>query len=107
MVKIFETDNYIEIAMKIFDDFDINQSCCIRGFVLDGEELIPKGNLVLENLRLIDERENTSKRTHDGRRRRIHKMPKDTIGGYLAHKIFKHKTETREDGIVVSIWRIQ
>lgn len=103
MVKIFDSDNFAVTASKIWNDFEVFQSCTIKGFVeIWSEEIQPKGYLVVEELRRLDMRDNTK---FDGRRRRRKKviLP-NTVGGQVAHKIFKYKSDENQTYV---IWRIQ
>lgn len=104
--RVLDTDTIPEMARKIFYDFEINQSCTIVGFVHVGLEIYSKGELVWREIKRLDEEENFVK---CGRRKRI--LIPGSIGGPLAHKIFKHSQTLKEDeGIKVmrfSIWRVQ
>lgn len=108
MVRIFTDDTVDVTAKKIFNEFDVFQSCSINGFVRDEakQELVPKSEMVINALRILDERANTEVRKGDGRRRRIRTLAKDSIGGYLAHKIFKFRYDDK-DHVKVTIWRLQ
>lgn len=103
-VRIYAEDTYAEVANKIFFEFELNQSCAITGLVRDGDEIEAKGKYVLDQLRWLDEKHNTTPAA-DGRRRRKRKLINDSIGGYAAHKIFKFKIT--DNGTKYSIWRIQ
>lgn len=96
-----------EMADAIFYKFEINQSCLIKGFVMDGEQLFPKGDVVLEMLERIDSKQNMMENGQaSGMRRKRKKLP-DSIGGYVAHKIFRFKKETIDREYRVTIWRVQ
>lgn len=108
MVTLDANDTIITMADKIFNHFLVTQSCTIRGFEKDVDDNVElKGDRVLELLREMDRKQNYinhNKSRNDARRRRH--IPKDSIGGYLAHKIFKFKHETLGTPCV-TIWRIQ
>lgn len=96
-----------EIAREIFYEFEINQSCTIGGFVTNpgNEEVKIRGEVVLECLRQLDVIENFGIEGKKTRRKRV--QLKDTIGGFVAQRIFKYKNEKRGDEIIYKIWRIQ
>jgi hypothetical protein len=104
-VRITADDTCEDIARKIFYKFDTGQSCMVKGFVTDREELIPKGDIVLDILRKIDSKENMWK--EGNRKRRKRKVLSDSIGGYVAQKIFRFKKETVDREYKVTIWRVQ
>ncbi len=103
--RIYETDSYIEIAEKIFNNFEIGTSCCVRGTLVNGEEVVSKGEYVLLHLRHLDSTQNISTPRGDKRPRRKRVMLPDSIGGYVAQKIFKFKID--DNGLKVTVWRIQ
>lgn len=111
--RILTDDNYLQIAHKIFYEFDVLQSCRIDGWLeitgLDGKIVgtKPKGEWVLEQLKILDDSENIAIRPGDGRKRRKRVVLPNTIGGYVAHKIFGFKEEIINAVPKISIWRIQ
>jgi hypothetical protein len=102
LTRIYKTDDYLLMARKIYDGFDINQSCTVTGEVADGEKIYEKGRLVVDELRRIDRVDNCVVRDGKWSRRNI-KIP-DSIGGYEVQKAFRFVR--REDGSWV-IWRVQ
>lgn len=102
MPDISHLDHW-DIAKIIFDDFNVSQSVTIKGFLVYGEDVVPKGEQVLNNLREMDKFTNLDKKT--GRRKRV--ILPNTIGGWVAQKCFKWKQEIRNKQIVIMIWRIQ
>lgn len=105
MERLYETDDYLTMAQKIYDTFDVNHSCTIKGLVVDRDtqEVFPKGELVLEQINKLDIAENYDKR---GKRRKRVK-PKDSIGDFVAGKIFKYEKRIKDKKIIYLIWRIQ
>lgn len=107
MTRIFDTDDYAETARKIFYKFELNQSCTILGWVDD--EVQPKGELVLDEIKRLDKAENFVGRASGGKMIRKRKIEPDSIGDYVAGKIFKWKkvviTDTSE--LKYTIWRKQ
>lgn len=98
----------VEIAEYIFMKFEVGQSTAIRGFTckVGSDEKMPKGELVLEFLKEHDRRFNvTHKDGKKPRRKRV--MLPNTIGGYVAQKIFKWEQRIMDNMIIISIWRIQ
>jgi hypothetical protein len=105
MERILETDDYITMAQKIYETFDVHHSCTIKGLVLDRDKevYIPKGELVLEQINRLDIAENYDK---FGRRRRRVK-PVNSIGDYVAGKIFKYEQRIKDKKVIYLIWRVQ
>ena len=97
-----KNDNYEDIAYTIFHDFDINQSCSITGWVTMDNKVFPLGELVIEHLRKLDNIENTT----DGRSRKRKVLP-DSIGGFVAQKIFRFKKVKDDNHFKYTIWRVQ
>lgn len=104
--RVLDSDNYEEMAEKIYKYFEVNQSCAINGWVVGEEDLWEKGFMVCEKLREFDRLENIKipKSGRPSRRRRV--IP-DSIGGYLAHKIFKFKRVVNDNKPKWTIWRLQ
>ncbi len=112
-IRIYDTDDHEEIAKKIFEDFDVLQSCKVVGFY-EGMNtdtgrrfIVPKGDLVLDHIKLLDSQINIYDSKTDKRGRRIHRKLPNTIGGYVAHKIFKYDVKMTDREPVFTIWRIQ
>lgn len=92
-----------ESAGIIFEHFIIGQSCTITGYIEREDGFWSKGELVIEELKRLDLLNNCNQDTK-GKFRRKRKILPDTIGGYVAQKIFKFKiTELTK----YTIWRIQ
>lgn len=105
MTRIYAEDTHLEMARKIFDGFEVGQQCTVEGFVRDEEnkKVWIKAEMVLDELRQIDTKENVVVST-TGKRARKRKVMGDSIGGYLAQKIFRFK---KVAGDKYSIWRFQ
>jgi hypothetical protein len=101
-VRIYDTDDYLEMADKIYHKFDVLQSCTIRGWVYDGENAIPKGDLVLKQLEAYDKRYNVNSRN---RRKRV--KPENSVGDFVAQKIFRWDVRFHEHKPIYNIWRMQ
>ncbi len=106
-VRILETDSETEIAMKIFGDFVVNQSCTIKGYCHVGTRVELKGEEVLKILEQMDRETNCYVSTVDGRPRRKRARPDNTIGGWEAQKMFRFSHGTRDAVPFTNIWRIQ
>lgn len=104
--RIYDTDTILQTATKIFKHFELNQSCTITGFMLNDKEVKSKGEEVLKVIEKLDIEENTIKAT-DGRVRRKRKILANTIGGFVAQKIFRYDKKIVDKEPRVSIWRIQ
>lgn len=90
-----------EIAKIIFENFEINQSCKVEGTVIVEGRLYEKGKAVLNDLDVLDQTNNT----YNGKRKRV--RPKESVGGDLAHKIFRYARRIVNDEIRYTIWRMQ
>lgn len=103
VIRIYDSDTIEEIVFKIYYDFDVMASCKISGFVMhEGlKKLIPKGELVIEELRKLDLQENIS----EGKRK--YKYKKDSVGGPIAHKIFVWEKRVVDQEVRYTIWRYQ
>lgn len=96
------------IALAIFHEFDNLQSCTITGFVqLDNGRLERKGDTVLRELEMLDSKHNYQPEKIDKRPRRKRYKPPNTIGGYVAQKIWKYRHEVVGNEPKTHIWRIQ
>lgn len=105
--RIMDGDTYLTIAFKVFNHFEIGQSCTIRGVTnLGGTHVEATSKLVLKEISDMDIRENIHL-ARDGRSRRKRKAVPNSIGDYLAHKIFKYEEKIMEGVPVATIWRIQ
>ncbi len=109
MVVILHEDTVHQIAYKIFEGFELHQSCTITGYLLDEERklVLYKGEEVLRVLRKMDEDVNTNRPSGDKRIRRRRIVLPDSIGGYVAQKIFRYKKTVLDDEHRWSIWRVQ
>jgi hypothetical protein len=104
-VKIHSTDSPEEIAAKIYHDFEVGASCSIFGFCIGTEDLIPKGDLVLKELRRLDEADNT--RFVGKKKTRSYKYKQESIGGTIAQKIFTWEKRVVDKEPRITIWRYQ
>lgn len=108
-VRILTEDNVYNTARKIWDGFVIGQSGAIWGTVIEVNPdtgrniLVEKGKAVVDQLREFDRMENT---IDCGKRRKKQTLP-DSIGGYVAQKIFRFKREIVNEDIKWTIWRRQ
>ena len=101
-VRLYETDDYMTMADKIYNSFEVNQSCTVKGFILDEGEPIPKGKMVLDHINLLDRSEHYDKHS---RRKRV--KPPNSIGDFVAGKIFKYEERIQDRKIIYLIWRMQ
>lgn len=112
MVDIYDTDTWKQAADKIWSDgFIVDQSCSIYGIVLIGDEPFAKGELVVRELERLDMKQNVIVQAN-GKKARKRKKIEGSIGGYIAHKIFRfkeHRIVNPEKGNTVkyNIWRVQ
>lgn len=112
ITAISPTDDVAVMAHKIYNDFKVGQSCTIKGFVFypgdyTEETPIPKGLAVKEQLDFLDREENVYVPPNDLRPRRRRVKPPNTIGDFVAQKMFRWEESTRDGVIVYMIWRMQ
>jgi len=111
-IEIYDTDTWKQVADKIWSDgFQTNQSCSIYGIELINGKAVAKGELVVEELRRLDKEENVMV-GQSGKKSRRRKILPDSIGGYVAHKIFRFKyniiiDEVKGNTVKYNIWRVQ
>lgn len=108
-VRINVSDSVEEMAKKIFKHFEVGQSTTIEGFLRSKDPdapMIPKGQIVLKKIEELDQFCNMQL-AKDNRWRRRRVKPANTIGDYLAHKIFTWEKRMDESSIKYTIWRIQ
>ena len=104
-IRVLETDSIWETARKIYNDFAMHQSCTVKGIEIQGTKAICKGEEVIKELTKMDKDENI--RQYGKKLSRIRKKLPNTIGGYVAHKMFKYASVTIDNDIRYQIWRIQ
>lgn len=98
-----DLESPFQIASIIFSEWEVNKSGTITGFITgpDGR-LEKKGEAVLRELERIDSLSNVNEHK---RRKRV--KPENTIGGYVAQKIWKYRHEVINNEPKTHIWRIQ
>lgn len=104
-VKIYDTESPRDIAEKIYKHFEVGASCSVFGFMQDEERLVPRGDVVLEFIRLFDEIDNIKYRGIKKERKYIFR--KESIGGPILHKIFTWEIRVVEKEVRYTIWRLQ
>lgn len=102
-----DEDSIQDIARKIFNDFELNQSCTVRGFIEQDDELIPKGLMVVKELERLDVAKNWYTAPGESRKRRKRLKLANTIGGFVAQKIFRYEQKIVNKDMRYSFWRIQ
>jgi hypothetical protein len=93
------------IAKYIFESFEKLESCVIKGFKVDGDNLTPRGEIVIKEIEALDKFHNFAVQKRGMYRKRY--KPPDTIGDSLSHKTFKYQKTILESVIRYQIWRIQ
>ncbi len=110
-IRVFDTDSIETTAKKIYEDFVVGQSCTVKGLelkegaIIGGKSMICKGEEVIKELERLDRLENVYPVGKKMSRKRK-KLP-NTVGGFVAHKIFGWKAVTIDSDIRYQIWRIQ
>lgn len=103
MVTILDIDSAMEIAKKIYERFEVLESCNVVGW---GEHYLGKGEDVLNLLRLLDEQDHIIY-NRGGKRQRENRYKANSIGGPIAHKIFTWERRIVNSEPRYTIWRIQ
>ena len=102
-IRLYETDDYMTMADKIYHSFEVNQSCTVKGFVIcEDNEPIPKGKMVLDHIEGLDRAEN-----YNSSKRRKRVKPPNSVGDFVAGKIFKWEERIHDRKIIILIWRMQ
>lgn len=106
-MHIEPTDDYLDIAIKIYNHFEVYQMCNVKGFVHDAELMkgYEKGQLVHNELVRLDSLDN--EKFHGTKKIRKNKRPANAIGGYIAHKIFRFQRVHLGDDVKWTFWRVQ
>lgn len=104
-IKIYDTEQPDAIARKIWNNFEVHQSCTIYGFYRDGEELIPKGEAILRILRALYEVDHCWDKA--GKQFRKYQWKANSVGGPIAHKIFTWEKRVVDNEVRYTIWRFQ
>lgn len=104
-IRVYDNETVQEIAYKIYQSFEIFQSCKVTGFIQDGRRMEAKGELVLKEIDRLDRLDNVRKMGEKMTRKR--KKPPNTVGGYVAHKIFQWEKNIVDNEVRYTIWRIQ
>jgi hypothetical protein len=105
-IVVYEDDDVQTMANKIFNYFEVNQSCKVTGFIMNEQwrRLEPKGELVCDEIERLDKLENCI--VGEVIRRKNKKFP-NSIGGYKSQKAFCWKKVIVDDEIKYTIWRVQ
>lgn len=108
-ITILYNDTFEDIARKIWNKLNVGSSVDVHGWAINeiSQQLSPLGDLVLEFMKFLYEVDNI---TYHGKlhkkQRKFYYEPK-SIGGPLAHKIFKYNKVILDNNPRVTIWRIQ
>ena len=114
MIEIYDTDTWKQAADKIWSDgFVVDQSCSIFGIEFYKGDAWGKGELVVKELERLDKDKNVMIGA-SGKKMRKRKFIPGSIGGYIAHKIFRYKehriidpTGVKGNTVKMNIWRAQ
>lgn len=107
IITINQSESTKQIARKIYERFDVGAFCSIFGFEEHplSKRLVPKGELVLEELKELDEEEHM--RYAKSKRYRQYKYKPGSIGGPIAQKIFTYDKKIVDKEPRITIWRYQ
>lgn len=111
MFRIYDSDSWKETAKKIYNDMPVGVSCSVQGMieeVSDEGKLLSvksKAELVIAELRRLDRLENLRSMGKKMTRKRV--VLPDSIGGYVAHKIFRFSHKIVDSDVRYTIWRVQ
>jgi hypothetical protein len=106
MVKVLDTDSELDIASKIYERFEVLESCSVIGWSRKPEYWLGKGEEVLAELRRMDADEHI-KYMKNGKRARLNVYKPESIGGPMAHKIFVWERTIVNNEPRYRIWRVQ
>lgn len=106
-VKIYNTDSVEVMAKKIYNFFEVGQSCTVYGFVVNEliKKVTPKGELVVDYIKSLYEID--CMRIISGRVKRAFLYKKNSVGGPVAHKIFIWDKKIVDSEPRYTIWRFQ
>ena len=106
-IRIYDEDDYLTIATKIYESFEVGQNCSIKGVVIDEalQKVYTKGELVLKEISRRDSVDNI--RFHGAKQIRKQRRPANTIGGYTMQKQFRWTELRTNQDAKYTIWRIQ
>lgn len=104
MVRIDDMDTARDMAEKIYNNFKVGDFYVVKGWVIKGETLVDKGENVITWIQYFYEQEHYKP---SGRERIFKYEYKKTIGGPLAHPIFKWERTIRDKEPHYQIWRAQ
>lgn len=107
VTRITLDDNYKVIGEKIFKYFALGQSCTLKGVIIIGNDVISKGDAVIKEIEEWDKYKNTYPAQNGKQPRRKRVKPENSIGDYVAQKMFRYSKVTRDGKPVVIIWRMQ
>ncbi len=110
MGNINEEKSVFKIARVIFD-WEIGMSCALTGFIADADSdtgFSPKGKLVIKELQNLYNEKYLRAGYKDGKQKvRARNHYTNSIGGAIAHPIWRYKEEIVNDKIKYTIWRVQ
>lgn len=106
-VKIYDTDSPYQIALKIYKDFEVLNSCTIYGFYMDEakQKLIPKGEIIMDLIKDMYESEYID--IKEKTRHRKFKYRNNSVGGPISHPIFTFEKRIVDMEPRYTIWRFQ
>lgn len=108
--RLLQTDSWQEMAKKIYENFEVLQSCSVSGFICEEEkrltglkrdEVFAKGQVVWDEITRMDREENFTKA---GRRKRRY-LPMSN-GAEIANKLFRYSI-VNNPVPKWTIWRVQ
>lgn len=107
ITRVYESDSFDEMARKIYNNFEIGQSCSITGFLMNITDPVPKGLMVVQEIERMDKYNNMHCNSRDRKWRRRRVKPEDSIGDYTAQKQWRFKKTVIDNKIKYDIWRTQ
>lgn len=102
--RVYENDTVAEIASKIFNLFEVNQSCKVDGFIEEFGYMEIRGELVMKEIDRLDKEMNYEP---GGKRRKRRPKAENIVGGEWAHKMFRFQKTFPNNTVRYTIWRIQ
>jgi hypothetical protein len=103
--RIYSTMIAWEMAETIYNRFVVEQNCIVTGWEKRADKWYEKGQLVLDEIRKRDERDNMYM-TKQGLKRKVKKWA-NSVGGHQAGKCFRFEKRVVNEEPRYTIWRVQ
>lgn len=106
MANVYQSDSCIQVARKIYENFDVGESCVITGFIIQLGDSVTRGELILKEIERMDMDENI-RFISGAKKQRKYVYKKGSIGGPISQKIFTFEKRIVDSEVRYTIWRFQ